>query len=240
MDDPARPVAIPHVDRRTPAPDLTRDRAPKSPPPGQGPLHLPLWLRVVIVLCCLTEAALLAGPLVGFGGARSAAFILGGFWSPLLEGVPGLYPGQAWVMFLSYGLLHAGLLHLAMNLISLAAVGRELGRLIGPGQMALVYLASQIGAALVFAAMQPGAGPMVGASGAVFGLAGALVGHAAITLRRRRRSMTPLVRAVGLILGLNIALTLLMPSIAWEAHLGGAATGLILGVIMALTRGRRR
>ena len=68
----------------------------------------------------------------------------------------------------------------------------------------------------------------------VFGLAGALVGYAAITLRRRHRPMSPLVRAVALILGLNVALTLLMPSIAWQAHLGGGVAGLVLGLIFAL------
>ncbi|TJZ92308.1 rhomboid family intramembrane serine protease [Paracoccus gahaiensis] len=235
MTDPDRPVAIPAVPR-------PKDRPGRAPAPettstyrlGQGPLRLPLWLRAVILACCLVEGLLLAAPLLGLGSARAVSLMLGGFWSPLLGGGTGLYPGQGAVMFLTYGLLHAGLLHLAMNMISLAAVGRELTRMIGAGRMALIYLASQIGAGAVFALMQPQAGPMVGASGAVFGLAAALVGHAAITLRRRRRSMAPLVRAVALILGLNVALTLLMPSIAWEAHLGGALTGLALGLIFAI------
>lgn len=213
-----RPVAIPRV------------AAARRPEPAA----LPLWLRAVIVVCCLIEAFCLAAPLLGLGSARTASVMLGGFWAPLVgEGV-GLYPGQGIAMFLTYGLLHSGLLHLAMNMISLAAVGRELVRMIGSARMALTYLLSQIAAGLVFAWMEPGAGPMVGASGAVFGLAGALVGYAAITLRRRHRPMTPLVRAVALILGLNVALTLLMPSIAWQAHLGGGVAGLVLGVVFAL------
>lgn len=219
MTDADRPAAFPRVSARK-----------------LGPMRLPLWVRAVIVVCCLIEALTYAGPLLGVGAARTASVMLGGFWSPLMGGATGLYPGQGAVMFLTYGLLHGGLLHLAMNMISLAAVARELVRMIGSGRMALTYLASQIGAGVVFAWMQPQAGPMVGASGAVFGLAGALVGHAAITLRRRHRSTAPLIRAVALILGLNVALTLLMPSIAWEAHLGGGITGLILGVVFALTR----
>lgn len=225
------------------------DRArPDSPAPGRpvafarisrprGPARLPLWMRAVIVLCCLIEAAALAGPLLGLGATRSAGVLLGGFWAPLMgSGARGIYPGQGIAMFATYGFLHAGLLHLAMNMISLAAVGRELGAMIGSGRMALTYALSQVGAALVFGWMEPGAGPMVGASGAVFGLAGALVAHAGVTLRRRHRSMTPLVRAVALILGLNVALTLLMPSIAWQAHLGGGATGAILGLLFAARR----
>ncbi|WP_405401956.1 rhomboid family intramembrane serine protease [Paracoccus sp. Ld10] len=213
-----RPVAIPRVS------------AARRPEPAT----LPLWLRVVIVTCCVIEAVCFAAPMLGIGSARTASVMLGGFWAPLVGGGVGLYPGQGIAMFLTYGLLHSGLLHLAMNMISLAAVGRELVRMIGSARMAATYLVSQIAAAAVFAAMEPGAGPMVGASGAVFGLAGALVGYAAITLRRRRRSMSPLVRSVGLILGLNVALTLLMPSIAWQAHLGGGVAGLVLGVAFAL------
>ncbi len=212
------PVAIPRV-------AATRRHAPDA---------LPLWLRAVIIACCVIEAFCFAAPMLGLGSARTASVLLGGFWAPLVGAGVGLYPGQGIAMFLTYGLLHSGPLHLAMNMISLAAVGRELVRMIGSARMALTYLLSQIAAGAVFAWMEPGAGPMVGASGAVFGLAGALVGYAAITLRRRRRSMTPLVRAVALILGLNVALTLLMPSIAWQAHLGGGVAGLLLGVGFAL------
>lgn len=228
MTDPGRPVPFPQV-------------APAGRIPADGrPAALPFWLRAVIVLCCLIEALTWAGPLLGLGSARVAAVMLGGFWPPLMVGGAGLYPGQGVAMFLTYGLLHGGVLHLAMNMISLAAVGRELVRMIGSGRMALTYLVSQIVAAAVFAWMEPGAGPMVGASGAVFGLAGALVGHAAISLRRRHRSMAPLIRATALILGLNVVLTLLMPAIAWQAHLGGGLAGLALGVIFALTGRARR
>lgn len=214
LDD--RPVAIPRIAR-------------------PGPLRLPLWLRTVVLLCCLVEAATQIAPLLGFERARVAGVLLGGFWTPLLQGGVGLYPGQGVLMFLTYGLLHAGLLHLAMNMISLVAVGRELQRMIGSARMALVYALTQVAAALTFAVMAPQAGPMVGASGAIFGLAGALVGHAAVTLRRRHLSTGPLVRSVGLLLVLNIALTLLLPSIAWQAHLGGGVAGLLLGAAMALT-----
>ncbi|MBM3603196.1 MAG: rhomboid family intramembrane serine protease [Alphaproteobacteria bacterium] len=203
------------------------------------PAVLPGWIRALVVICCGIEGLLLLAGLVGYPIARQASFMLGGFWSPLIWEGAGLYPGQRLAMFLTYGLLHGGLLHLAMNMISLAAVARELNRMVGPARMGAIYLASQVSGAALFAAMQPQAGPMIGASGAVFGLAGALVGFAAITLRRRRRSLAPLVRAVALILGLNIALTLLMPSIAWEAHLGGAAAGLILGLIFAFSPSAR-
>lgn len=201
-----------------------------------GPPRLPFWAVAVIAACCLVEAALWIAPLLGFADARQIAMFLGAFWSPLFWGGAGIYPGQVAAMFLTYGLLHGGPLHLAMNMISLVAVGREVTRLMGPWRFAAVYAASQIGGALAFAWLQPQAGPMIGASGAVFGVAGALVVQAGLTLRRRQRSTRPLVRAVVLILGLNVALTVLMPSIAWEAHLGGAVTGIVLALVLG---GRR-
>ncbi|MBU3031436.1 rhomboid family intramembrane serine protease [Paracoccus marinaquae] len=198
--------------------------------------QLPRWVSGLIVACCLIELLLQLAAMLGYPAARQAAMMLAGFWSPLMWDGYGLYPGQSLLMFLTYGILHAGLLHLAMNMISLAVVARELNRLIGSGRMALIYVASQIGAALLFGLMQPQAGPMIGASGAIFGIAAALVGYAAMIGYRRGRPMGQLWRSVAVIVALNVAITLLVPSIAWQAHLGGAATGLLMGLAMALRR----
>lgn len=206
------------------------DRQPAATAPAPP---LPRWVKALILLCCVIEAGLQLAAILGHPVARPGAMMLAGFWSPLLGEGYGLYPGQPALMFLTYGLLHAGLMHLAMNMISLAFVARELNRLMGPGRMALIYLASQIGAGLLFGLMQPQGGPMVGASGAIFGIAAALVGQAAVIGRRRRRPMGQMWRSVAVILALNVAITVLVPSIAWQAHLGGAATGLAIGLVMA-------
>ncbi|WCR11321.1 rhomboid family intramembrane serine protease [Paracoccus stylophorae] len=213
------------------------DRLPRvgrTPRAAAVPRQVPLWVTVLILACCAIEAALLLAGMAGYPAARQVAFMLGGFWSPLIHDGYGLYPGQPLLMFLTYGLLHSGPMHLAMNMISLAFVARELSRLLGAGTMAAIYLAGQIGAAALFAVMQPAAGPMIGASGAVFGIAGALVGYAAIVGHRRRRRMGQMWRSVGLIVALNVGITVLVPSIAWQAHLGGAAVGAILGIALAL------
>lgn len=162
--------------------------------------------------------------------------VYGAFWSPLIFGETPVFPGQPVTMLITYGLLHAGVLHLAMNMVSLAAVARELGRLMSPARMALTYLVTQVVAALVFGVMARDAVPMVGASGAVFGLAGALVGTAARSRLRRGQPLAPLWRAVGIIVVLNLGLTLAMPSIAWQAHLGGALAGVAIGLLT----GRRK
>ncbi|WP_347137875.1 rhomboid family intramembrane serine protease [Paracoccus sp. SSK6] len=222
---------------------------------------LPRWVLAVIALCCLIEAVLTLCDLAGLRFtvyvAQREGFLpyftsqrlgipvrqvvngLFGFWSEQVHAWRGLYPGQPALMFLTYGFLHGGLLHLGMNMLSLAALARELGQIIGAMRMAAVYLVSQVAAALMFALMAPTAGPMVGASGAIFGLAGALIGFAAVTGWRRRRPLGQLWRGVAMMVVLNVALTVLMPSIAWEAHLGGTLAGLVMGAWMALGRSPR-
>lgn len=221
---------------------------------------LPLWVKIVIALCCGIEALLLICDLLGWRltvvisqpgilsyfnqqrigiPIRQAVDFLFGFFSAQFHARQGVYPGQPAIMFLTYGLLHAGPIHLGMNMLSLVALARELNRLIGPARMALVYALSQVAAALLFARMTPDGGPMIGASGAIFGLAGALVGFAAMTGWRRRRPLGQLWRGVAVMVVLNVALTVLMPSIAWQAHLGGTLAGLVMGAGMALARDRR-
>ena len=205
-----------------------------GPPP-----RLPLWVKAVIVLCCAMQGLAILADLMGWPIFRQAITFLGGFWSAILWAGHGIFPGHPLTMFVTYGFLHAGLLHLGMNMLSLAVLARELNRLIGARRMALIYAVTQVAAALLFALMAPDGGPMVGASGAIFGLAGALVGFAAVTGWLRRRPLGQLWRGVALMVGLNVALTLLMPAIAWEAHLGGTLAGLLMGAGMALGGGRR-
>jgi membrane associated rhomboid family serine protease len=194
--------------------------------------RLPLWVTALIVICIAIEAALTTADLLGYASARHLMVMLGAFWSQIMFHGTGLYTGQPILMFVTYGLLHGGVLHVAMNMVSLAAVGRELARMIGSRAMAVTYIICQISAAALYAMMEPQVGPMVGASGAIFGLAGALIGYATVNLRRRHKDMTPLVRSVVMILVLNVALTVMMPNIAWQAHLGGAAAGLVIGLFL--------
>ena len=129
--------------------------------------QLPLWVKAVIVLCCLAQALILLADWLGYPIVLQAALIFGGFWSPIVWAGHGIFPGHVLSVFVSYGFLHAGLLHLGMNMLSLVAIARELNRLIGPGRMALVYAVTQVAAAVLFAVMTPDGGPMIGASGAI-------------------------------------------------------------------------
>lgn len=196
----------------------------------------PAWIIVFIFICSLIELAQWIAPAFGYGYARSAAAFLGGFWSPVFWTGQGQYYGQPLVMFVSYGVLHGGIIHLAMNMLSLLVVGRELGRFLRASAAVLIYVMSQISAALLFAILAPESGPMVGASGAVFGMAGALLAQAGKWRWRRSASLAPVWKAAGLIAGINVALTFAVPNIAWQAHLGGVLCGLLLGALLPCHR----
>lgn len=125
---------------------------------------------------------------------------------------------------------HGSLDHLAMNMVSLWWLGTLLERMEGSGRFALVYFASGIFGNLVFALC--GAGYAVGASGAIFGLLGAVT----VLLYRHRRSPAAKAMLQGLLvmLGINV-LNSFMPGIALEAHFGGLAAGAVLeAVIVAI------
>lgn len=133
--------------------------------------NIPRWVIAVVILCCVIEALTVAAQVYWAPPARNAIDVIGGFWPPLMQ-VPGVYPGQGLAMFVTYGFLHGGLLHLGMNMASLLYLAEALDRFISPLRMAAIYAAAQIGGALVFAWMSSSMGPMIGASGAIFGLAG--------------------------------------------------------------------
>lgn len=197
----------------------------------------------IILICCLIEAVLLLAPFAGRPRLRDFIDALGGFWSPLMFGAKGLYPGQPLVMFVTYGFLHAGLMHLAMNMLSLLVLVRELAPALGTRRLLLIYAVSQVAAAALFGWMKPmSAVPMIGASGAIFGVAGALFGFALVRLRARGLPLGPLGRSAGVLIGLNLVMTLAMPNIAWQAHLGGALAGFVMGAIygMAEPKPQRR
>jgi membrane associated rhomboid family serine protease len=145
-----------------------------------------------------------------------------------------LLQGQWWRL-VTPAFLHANPLHIGVNAWSLWALGVLIEPLFGSARFIALYAFSAVVAAC--ASTFAGAGMSVGASGAIFGLMGALV---AVALRPRgllpasmiaglRRSLWP-----PLILNTIISTR---PGIDWHAHLGGAVAGFLLVGSGALTRG---
>ncbi len=130
--------------------------------------------------------------------------------------------------FLTAAFLHSpsSFLHIAFNMYVLYLTGPSLEAAMGRVRFAALYLVAALGGSvgylLLWTPDQPGT---VGASGAVFGMFGAL-----LVLQRRLKLD---LRQTLVIVGLNAALGFVVPGIAWQAHLGGFLVGAAVGAIMA-------
>ena len=138
---------------------------------------------------------------------------------------------QYWRLLTS-GFLHASILHIAMNMLSLWFVGRALEPAIGKTYFAGIYFSSLLAGsfgALLFTPDEP----TLGASTAIFGIFGALI----VVAHARR---IPLWQSGLLpILLLNLVFTLTIAEVSVGGHLGGLAAGL-LGGWLVVEYGERR
>jgi len=203
------------------------------PPPPQRHAPMPRALIALVAVIALIEVALsLADKGIAFDPSlRSRVFISGAFWASLLHGDTPLYAAQPVTMFVSHALLHGSLLHMAMNLTILLALGRFMADRYGPRVVLPVFLLTAIAGGAGFGLLTGDRLPMVGASGAVFGFPGVWI---AWDWRRHRAAGTstgPVVRRVLVLVFLNVALWLaLSGGLAWQAHLGGFLAGLAVGL----------
>lgn len=192
-------------------------------------------LLAIFILCLIPEI-LLSGAGWGLWGSpawRRWAIEYGGFWTGLLRNWRPNYPLQPWAMFVTYSFLHGGLVHFVVNMMTLFSLGPALADYFGGWRLAVIYVVSTIGGAIGFALLSGQTQPMVGASGALFGLAGALVALSWRDLRAEGAPLTPVVRAVVLLAVLNLVLWWAMNGqLAWETHLGGFVIGWIAALIL--------
>ncbi len=137
--------------------------------------------------------------------------------------------------------LHGGLLHIGGNMLYLAIFGNNIEEAMGHIRYLVFYLVCGAAAALTLAFMDPGSAiPMIGASGAISGVLGAYI---LLYPRARVTVVVPLgiilwpftlsaFWVVGLWFLLQLASAALIdpgqPGVAWWAHVGGFATGLLL------------
>ncbi|GHF03409.1 rhomboid family intramembrane serine protease [Aliiroseovarius zhejiangensis] len=179
--------------------------------------------------------------LIGTSQWRPLAYQNGAFWAGLLHNWRPNYPVQPWTMFVTYAFLHGGIMHLLGNMLTLWLIARMVILRAGVKGFVLIYLLSAIGGAALFGALTLSARPMVGASGALFGLVGAILYWRWSDRRRRRLDQWPVLKTV-LILGvLNLLLWLVMGGLlAWETHLGGFIAGWLAAAILARIRRKRR
>ena len=191
------------------------------------------------VLCCGVELVLQAADhgLIGSARWRPLAYQNAAFWAGLLRDWQPNYAAQPYLMFLTYSVLHGGLGHLLGNMAALFALGPIITERTSQRGFLSLWFLSAIGGAAAFGLLSHSPQPMVGASGALFGLAGAWKAWDWQEARRTRAPLWPiLLWVLGLAL-LNAVLWVLQGGLlAWETHLGGFAAGWAWAMLAADSR----
>jgi rhomboid protease GluP len=145
---------------------------------------------------------------------------------------PMTWSGQTWRLVSSL-FLHGGVLHLAVNMWALWNTGRFLERLVGNIGLLIIYFASGI-AASVLSLWWNGDVVSVGASGAIFGLMGAL-----LTFIWNRTETFPQADIASMrgslvtFIGFNLLFGTTIGGIDQAAHIGGLLSGLICGFLLS-------
>lgn len=143
--------------------------------------------------------------------------------------------GGEWWRLVTSMFLHYGVLHLALNMWALFQVGHLVERLLGRGLYLLVYLGSGVLGGLATICWHGDKLWSAGASGAVFGVYGALLGY---FVRQRhgvpRGVFGPIMKSTLMFAGYNLLFGAVHPHIDNMAHIGGLVGGFVLGWIVAL------
>lgn len=149
--------------------------------------------------------------------------------------VPYVRDGHYILLFTSM-FLHFGFEHLMNNMLTLAVMGWNLEPVIGPVRFLLFYLCSGIGGNLLSMAMDVQSGEYVvsaGASGAIFGLTGALL---CMALKNRGRVGNVSGRGMLLVVAINLYLGFTETGVDNAAHVGGLLTGFVLAFFFGRQR----
>jgi rhomboid protease GluP len=145
--------------------------------------------------------------------------------------IPALVAEGEWWRVLTSVFLHSGFIHLASNMLALYFLGALAEGNFGSGRFLALYVASGLAGSLAYLYFGNFEQPAVGASGAIFGLMGGVLGY---SLRRGTFSWrNPLIRQLLLLLALNLYLGVAIPNVSNTAHLGGLAGGIAFGYLMA-------
>lgn len=145
--------------------------------------------------------------------------------------VAGATDGAPW-QFLTSAFMHVEPWHIATNMISLWFLGPPLEALLGRTRFLAIYLFSALTGSIAVVLLETSGiaahTPTLGASGAIFGLLGAL-----LILSRR---IPALFQQVTMWLGINLVLTFVIPGISWQGHVGGLIGGSLATLLIVQLR----
>jgi membrane associated rhomboid family serine protease len=177
----------------------------------------------VAAICLLSDLRWLSGDLVPL--ARDGA-VVGGAVLVSSDGseVVGVAHGE-WYRLITAGFLHFGPVHLAFNMVGLWQAGLLLEDRIGRLRFGLIFAVALLGGAFGSLLVTP-EGFGAGASGSVFGLFGALF------VAERKGVFGRAGNSFGVLIGINLVLTFLIPGISIGGHIGGVVAGTFVAWVL--------
>ena len=213
----------PHVARREPI------RRP--PEPGRTPVHPLLWAITGVIVAIETLLQL------AYAGVLPVDVIewfeLLAFYDVMFEHALAGRGGGAQVALSTVGhaFLHAGWLHLGLNMAAFLGLGHAITQAIGPWRLLATFVLCAMAGAIVFGVLADIDGALVGASGAVFGFLGMITAWQERALAHRGLSRRPIWQRIAGLVVINAVLDFgLGGLLAWEAHLGGFVAGWLLAL----------
>ena len=201
--------------------------------PGSG-------LTVTKVLVAINILVFVAE--LGTGAVSRSAGLISGYGSGIaMHNMGALAPydvivqHEYWRMF-SVMFLHYDLIHIAFNMWALWVLGQYVEAIIGHAKFLVLYLVSGLAGSVLIIYAAPLVGITAGASGAIYGLFGALALYAFVNRNRDFGSRAVLGNIV-ILLVINLAITFGFRGISWQGHIGGLIGGTaMMGAFMLFGR----
>ena len=199
-----------------------RRRGGMNAPGGLALRNRPLATMVLLVA---NATWWLAAELIGSTRDPLSLLDFGANYGPLVAG------GEYWRL-LSSIFLHIGIMHLMLNSLGLLIYGMLLERVFGSSRFVLIYISAGLAGSTASFVANPLA-ISAGASGAIFGLLGALAacfltGRGPLGRGSRRDAA-----GIGVLVAINLAFGFMVPGIDNWAHIGGLVMGFALGGVLA-------
>jgi membrane associated rhomboid family serine protease len=192
-------------------------------PAGWSATRVLIALNVIMfVLELVTGATRIFG-----GGSGQALVDLGALYVPYV-----LIDHQYWRMITSM-FLQDGILHIAFNMWALWAIGGFMEVALGRLKFVVIYFVSGFAGSVLVLVAAPVNSLVVGASGAIFGIFGALAVHAFLNRGRDFQSRA-LLSNVLFLLVINLVFTFSAGRVSWQAHIGGLIVGAATMLAMML------
>jgi membrane associated rhomboid family serine protease len=174
------------------------------------------------VLIAINVIAFLVEIANGAGGFRETG--ISQFVADFALFGPSVAEGE-WYRLITSGFLHAGIIHIGFNMFLLLILGRLLEPALGTPRFLALYFTSLLAGSFGALVLDPNA-VSIGASGAVFGLAGA------VFIIARGRGMEELAREIGFLIVFNLVLGFVLPRISVGAHIGGLIGGILCALVI--------